>query len=122
MKHYVAPIVETITSKNVGTITLASIAINDTAASGVVHGSVTGQPIALQRGFPMSNEEKLVLAHRYLYYVLAQPVLPDAEYDKIERRAREILPEDNIVHRVGSSLPSSYSEEVKQYADKLLHG
>lgn len=56
--------------------------------------------------------EREVLVHRYLYYVEACPILPDCEYDKIEREARAVLPEDNVVHRVGSSLLSSYSADI----------
>jgi NAD-dependent DNA ligase len=64
--------------------------------------------------------EKEVLIHRYCYYVLAEPLLPDAEYDKIERAAREALPESSPVHGVGSSLPSSYSDDIKQEAERRL--
>jgi NAD-dependent DNA ligase len=58
----------------------------------------------------LTDYEDEVMAHRYLYYVLADPVLPDMEYDIIERRAREVCPPDSPVHGVGSSLPSSYTE------------
>lgn len=64
------------------------------------------------------NLEKEVMIHRYCYYVLAEPLLPDAEYDKIERAARAALPEASPVHGVGSSLPSSYTDEVKQEAER----
>lgn len=64
--------------------------------------------------------ELQVLAHRYLYYVLAEPVIADPVYDQIEREARAVLPESSPVHGVGSSLPSSYSAEVVAYADRLL--
>jgi len=65
----------------------------------------------------MSNQtpeylEHEVMVHRYLYYVEAQPIISDFEYDVIERQAREVLPETSPVHRVGSSLPSSYSQNV----------
>lgn len=63
--------------------------------------------------------EEQVLLHRYCYYVLADPILPDSEYDKIEREARYIYPSDSVVHLVGSSLPSSYPEHIKQMALKL---
>jgi NAD-dependent DNA ligase len=53
--------------------------------------------------------EDEVMAHRYLYYVLSEPVLPDAAYDVIERLARKVCPLESPVHGVGSSLPSSYS-------------
>ncbi len=68
----------------------------------------------------MSELEKLVLVHRYLYYVEANPIISDYEYDEIEKAARLQLPFDNVVHQVGSSLPSSYSEEIKQYALSLI--
>lgn len=68
----------------------------------------------------MDDLEKQVLAHRYLYYVLAEPILSDFTYDDLERKARESLPESSLVHSVGSSLPSSYSEEIKQYALSML--
>ena len=56
--------------------------------------------------------EKEIMAHRYLYYVLASPVYPDCTYDILEREARTVCPEDSVVHKVGSSLPSSYSQEI----------
>ena len=61
-----------------------------------------------------------VMAHRYLYYVLATPVLNDHEYDLIERKARELLPPDSVVHKVGSCLESSYTQEEIDFAYKLL--
>lgn len=68
----------------------------------------------------MSNQlEKLVLAHRYLYYVLDDPIISDFEYDKLEREARASLPEDSPIQDVGSSLRSSYSEDIIKYAENL---
>ena len=55
--------------------------------------------------------ELQVMAHRYLYYVRAEPVLPDMVYDQLEREARAVCPPDSPVHGVGSSLPSSYTRE-----------
>lgn len=66
--------------------------------------------------------ELLILAHRYLYYVLAQPVISDYEYDKLETEAKKILPLTSQVHEVGSDLAESYSDEVKIKAHKLLTG
>jgi NAD-dependent DNA ligase len=65
------------------------------------------------------KHELEVLAHRYLYYVLGEPVLPDLVYDMLEREARGICPRESPVHGVGSSLPESYSEDVKQRAKQL---
>lgn len=65
--------------------------------------------------------ELLVMAHRYLYYVECQPVISDYEYDMIEKQAREVLSYTSPVHKVGSSLPSSYTEEQKRFALDMLH-
>jgi NAD-dependent DNA ligase len=64
--------------------------------------------------------EDLVMAHRYLYYVLAEPVISDWSYDEIERKAREILPESSPVQGVGSGLPGSYSNEQVKLAESFL--
>jgi DNA ligase (NAD+) len=64
----------------------------------------------------LNKLEHEILVHRYLYYVEAQPVISDFEYDVLERKAREVLPETSPVQGVGSSLPSSYSETIKQDA------
>ena len=64
--------------------------------------------------------EDKVMAHRYLYYVLAEPVLTDADYDTLERRAREVCPPKSSVHKVGSSLPSSYTKKQVGLATQFL--
>jgi NAD-dependent DNA ligase len=64
--------------------------------------------------------ELLVMAHRYLYYVLADTVLSDAAYDWVEREARSICSPESPVHGVGSSLPSSYTPQQIEYALLLL--
>jgi NAD-dependent DNA ligase len=64
----------------------------------------------------IKDYETEVMAHRYLYYVLSEPVLPDMVYDELERRAREVCPPESPVHGVGSSLPSSYTENQINYA------
>lgn len=64
--------------------------------------------------------ENKILAHRYIYYVLNDSIISDAYYDKLERDARAILPEDSKVHGIGSSLASDYSEEVVALANKWL--
>lgn len=67
----------------------------------------------------MTLEEE-VLVHRYLYYVLASPVISDFEYDKLEQKARDTYPENSPVHSVGSCLESSYSSRVVSLAISLL--
>lgn len=61
-----------------------------------------------------------VMAHRYLYYVLADPVLTDFAYDALERLARESLPATSPVHGIGSSLPRSYTAEQVSCAMLML--
>ena len=67
-----------------------------------------------------AQAEKLVMAHRYLYYVLSESVVADAVYDQLEREARNICSSESPVHGVGSSLPDSYSADVQQLALELL--
>lgn len=66
--------------------------------------------------------EDLVMAHRYLYYVLADTVVSDAVYDALERAARAALPAGSPVHGVGSSLAASYSPAQVALAGRLLEG
>ena len=64
--------------------------------------------------------EKFLLAHRYLYYVLDEPILRDVEYDAIERGAMDIIPEDSPIRLPGSSNPDSYPPDVIRMAEFLL--
>ena len=68
---------------------------------------------------PMQLEFE-VMVNRYLYYVLADTVISDYEYDIIEREARSVLPESSPVHGVGSSLPTSYSDNIIVEAEKRV--
>ncbi len=64
--------------------------------------------------------ENEVLVHRYLYYVLNEPIISDFEYDLIEREARAICPVDSVVQGIGSSLASSYSLDIAMDAASRL--
>jgi NAD-dependent DNA ligase len=68
----------------------------------------------------MSDIELEVMAHRYLYYVLADTAISDGIYDQLEREARATCPLESPVHGVGSSLSKDYSTEVRKLAMKLL--
>lgn len=63
--------------------------------------------------------EQQVLVHRYRYYVMDDPVISDFEYDQLERQARNLLPLESPVHGIGSSLASSYSDEVATLARSM---
>ncbi len=70
----------------------------------------------------IGTEERLALTHRYLYYVLAQTIISDQAYDVLEKRvlAHPDLPADSPMWKVGSSLASSYSDDIKENARRLL--
>ena len=57
--------------------------------------------------------EKEVLINRYIYYVLGTRILSDTEYDCLEDKARSILPEESVVHSVGSTNYWDYSDDIK---------
>lgn len=63
-----------------------------------------------------------VMAHRYLYYVESAQVLPDLDYDVLERTARDTCPPESPVHGIGSSLSSSYSPEQIAHALRKVPG
>jgi len=62
------------------------------------------------------NLEALVMAHRYLYYVLNTPIISDYEYNQLEHEAREVLPKSSPVHSAGSEANSSYSDYIRMLA------
>lgn len=66
---------------------------------------------------PLSTD---ILAHRYLYYILAAPVLSDFDYDVLEKRAVAELPADHPVHKPGSDLAKDYPDHVIERA-LMLH-
>jgi len=68
---------------------------------------------------PLQAETE-TMAHRFLYYVLSESVISDAEYDVLEKASRAICPFSSPVHGVGSSLASSYTREQTDRAQELL--
>lgn len=66
--------------------------------------------------------EDKIMVHRYLYYVLCDPIISDYEYDLLDREATTLLPESSPVHQVGSSLVDSYSERVRSLAEEIKNG
>jgi NAD-dependent DNA ligase len=64
--------------------------------------------------------ELQVMAHRYLYYVLSEPVLTDFEYDLVERKAREVCAENSPVQGVGSDLAGDYNKKHIAAAKEYL--
>lgn len=70
----------------------------------------------------MKNDELAdkCLIHRYLYYVLSEPIMPDAQYDAMEKKAKETCEENHPINKPGSSLKSSYTEDIIKQANELL--
>jgi len=73
--------------------------------------------------YKMGNKEGIIdecLAHRYLYYVLGNPVIDDHIYDIRERRAIQLVKSGHELRKPGSSLASSYEPHVIKLAERLL--
>lgn len=66
-----------------------------------------------------NKQEDIVMAHRYLYYIENEPVISDMEYDALEREARKHCEEGHPLTKPGSSLKSSYSEDIINLAKSL---
>lgn len=64
--------------------------------------------------------EKEILAHRYLYAIMYQPLITDAVYDAMLRKGREVLAPESEVHGKMSSLSLDYATYVKDHAKELL--
>ncbi len=64
--------------------------------------------------------ERILLAHRYLYYVLGRPVISDFEYDKLEREHLKKFPDSVAMNQPGSDKAEHYSAEVQRLALILL--
>lgn len=71
---------------------------------------------------PGQRIEAIVMAHRYLYYVLNESILHDLAYDVIERRARAMARlKSSPIQKVGSSIESDYTQYQKDYAVFILY-
>lgn len=60
-----------------------------------------------------------VLCHRYRYYVLDNPSITDYDYDRLERQLPEFVRE---LIGVGSSLKTSYPEEIVKHCEGTTNG
>ena len=67
--------------------------------------------------------ERLLMAHRYLYYVECSPTLRDSEYDSIDRVFLQLVPMggelESPLHHPGSELRSSYTTDEIELAKRL---
>ena len=72
------------------------------------------------------------LVHRFAYYVLASPLVSDAEYDRMEADLIRLLAAEPALHKellypdmcasthIGSSNPEDYPRHVEMIAKSLL--
>lgn len=63
----------------------------------------------------------LVMAHRYLYHVLHNPLISDAEYDVLEAHAIPHMPPDHPIHKPGSDNRDDYTLDVVHLAGRMMH-
>jgi hypothetical protein len=68
---------------------------------------------------PIQELEDSILCHKYLYYVVADPVISNYEYDKLERKARKILPKNSPALKIGSDRVFDYSDKIARMAIDL---
>lgn len=77
----------------------------------------------------MSNIQKLsledqCLVHRVLYYVFAQPVISDRDYDMMERAAVHSLEDQGIENhpllKPGSDQLNTYPNDIVEIAKSVL--
>jgi NAD-dependent DNA ligase len=58
------------------------------------------------------------LVHRYLYYVLDNPVISDYDYDMLEKAARKLVNESHPINSPGSSLRQSYPDYIIKFVEE----
>lgn len=67
-----------------------------------------------------SRLANICMAHRYLYYCKAQPVISDTEYDHLEAKAREEADESHPINtEIGSDWEGSYHPRIKALAKTI---
>jgi hypothetical protein len=76
-----------------------------------VHGDA--EEVDVKKDF--ASIRKQLLYHRYLYFVLNEPEISDAEYDQLERRLPQ---EEREKLGVGSSLAEGYPSWVPKLVAK----
>ena len=64
--------------------------------------------------------ENVCMALRYCYYVLNVSVVSDETYDKLEKKALEVVSEDSPLRLPGSSLEGDYTDSQKLGANLLI--
>jgi len=75
------------------------------------------QPLEVLTELCPSLAEDVLMALRFLYYVKARPVVPDALYDALEMEyLTQEVPDDSPLLNPGSDNPADYEDHVKALA------
>lgn len=83
---------------------------------------ITGDPGGPYTTQELQHWEHLLMAHRYAYYVEADPIITDSEYDRLDKAVTPWLPEDSPLQKPGSSLEESYRPKDKAALAQLKLG
>lgn len=77
---------------------------------------LTGAPEYVQRFAGVSERQArdVLLRHRFLYYVAAQPEISDVHYDHLEWFFRYLFPHNRVIQGVGSSLGADYPIYIQE--------
>lgn len=59
------------------------------------------------------HAEDVILWHRYHYYIVGVPLIPDVEYDRLEKLVAELFPV-SVVQDVGSSNAEDYPLYIRE--------
>lgn len=80
-----------------------------------------GPEVQRQEDSELREQERELMAHRYLYYVECAPVITDEEYDQKERAFLEQVGEESLspMSLPGSDLVKSYSDDEINLANEL---
>jgi hypothetical protein len=80
---------------------------------------ITGYPRGPYTTEQLQEWELRLMALRYAYYVEADPIVTDHEYDRLDKAVVPWLPKGSPLHRPGSDMESSYTPEHRSYANWL---
>lgn len=74
----------------------------------------------MEKNLMQPTLEKLVMAHRFLFFIAHNPVLSDKEYDKLMDRALEVAGCDSCIVALAPTDASVYDLDVIELAESLV--
>lgn len=64
----------------------------------------------------MTEQEEVIMCHRYRYYVLCRPTISDAEYDALEAEAMKTAAPNSPIRKPGSDSWKDYPQHIRMVA------